>query len=71
MKQSEIIHLNDQELREKIDLLQDNLSNLIMSHNVATIENPMSIRETRKDIARLKTDMTKRKKAAAAESNKK
>lgn len=71
MKQSEIIHLNDQELREKIDLLQDNLSNLIMSHNVATIENPMSIRETRKDIARLKTEMTKRKKAAAAESNKK
>ena len=71
MKQSEIIHLNDQELREKIDLLQDNLSNLIMSHNVATIENPMSIRETRKDIARLKTEMTKRKKATAAESNKK
>lgn len=71
MKQSEIIHLNDQELREKIDLLQDNLSNLIMSHNVATIENPMSIRETRKDIARLKTELTKRKKAAAAESNKK
>jgi large subunit ribosomal protein L29 len=37
------------------------IKKLQFAHAISPLENPMSIRDLRKDIARLKTELTKRK----------
>jgi large subunit ribosomal protein L29 len=60
MKNSEIKSLNDGELKEKIVSEKEALRKVAFAHQVSAIENPMKIRETRKLIARLKTELTQR-----------
>jgi len=57
MKNTEIKGLNAQELTEKIGSEQETLRKLRFAHQVSSIENPMKIREIRKLIARLKTEL--------------
>ena len=57
MKNEEIRALNLGELKEKINSEQEALRKLKFAHKVSAIENPMKIKETRKLIARLKTDL--------------
>jgi large subunit ribosomal protein L29 len=64
MKYSEIKGLNLAELKEKLGSEQEALRKMKFAHQVSAIENPMKIKETRKLIARLKTELT------AKESNK-
>jgi large subunit ribosomal protein L29 len=42
------------------------LGKLKLNHNVSPIENPIKIRDARKTVARLQTEITKRKNAKAA-----
>ncbi|MCX7728445.1 MAG: 50S ribosomal protein L29 [Bacteroidia bacterium] len=61
MKQKDIILLSDQEIKEKIESEKNKLLKLKLQHAVSPIENPMEIKSTRKTIARLLTELTKRK----------
>jgi large subunit ribosomal protein L29 len=58
MKYSEIKGLNLAELKEKLGSEQEALRKMKFAHQVSAIENPMKIKETRKLIARLKTELT-------------
>ncbi len=57
---NELKSLSEQELkvRSKEDSLR--LKKLEFAHAISPIENPMSIRSLRKDIARIKTELQKR-----------
>lgn len=58
MKYSEIKGLTLAELREKLATEQETLRKMKFAHQVSAIENPMKIKETRKLVARLKTELT-------------
>jgi large subunit ribosomal protein L29 len=47
-------------LKARIQEDEMRLKKLTFGHAISPLENPMSIRELRKDIARLKTELTKR-----------
>ncbi len=55
MKASEINGLTVAEIEEKLASTQSELQKMKLTHVVSPIENPMKIRQTRRDIARLKT----------------
>ncbi len=69
MKNSEILELATEELVAKISEERANLTKLKFAHAVSAIENPSRITKVRKEIARLNTELTKRKAAAASEQN--
>jgi large subunit ribosomal protein L29 len=58
MKNAEIKGLTLAELNEKIGSEKETMRKMKFAHQVSAIENPMKIRETRKLIARLKTELT-------------
>ncbi len=58
MKNTEIKGLTVAELNEKLVSEQENLRKIKFAHQVASIENPMKIKEMRKLVARLKTELT-------------
>jgi len=60
MKVSEIKEMTTKELVEKIQVEQENLIRLRMNHAVSPLDNPMKLKETRKNIARLKTILRQR-----------
>jgi large subunit ribosomal protein L29 len=64
MKNKEIAGLSDQELIEKIKEEKAGLNKMTLNHAVSPVENPATIRLNRRNIARLKTEVNKRKKAA-------
>ena len=58
MKITEIRSLGKDELIQKERDLRKELFNLRFRHKMGELENPMKIREERKDIARVKTIMS-------------
>lgn len=60
MKQSEILDLTDQELRDKLKSTEEEYSQLKLQHAISQLENPMRIKAMRKLIARLQTNLRKR-----------
>lgn len=60
MKTSEIKDLTTEEVKEKIETEKSALTKLKMNHAVSPLENPMLIRTTRRNIARLMTELRKR-----------
>ncbi len=60
MKQAEIKELSVEELQQKIAELKKEYADLKMAHAVTPLENPMQIRKTRRTVARLATELTKR-----------
>ena len=69
MKNSEILELSTEELVARVAEEKGNLNKLRFAHAVSAIENPARITHVRKDIARINTEITKRKAAAVAEQN--
>jgi large subunit ribosomal protein L29 len=53
-------NLNVTDLKARIDEDQLRLKKLEFAHAISPLENPMSIRGLRKDIARLKTELKKK-----------
>jgi large subunit ribosomal protein L29 len=60
-KQEDYRSLDNQGLADKIAETELQLSRLSFSHAVNPIENPLTIRSLRREIARLKTEQSKRK----------
>lgn len=60
MKTSEIKELTTKELIEKIDTEKSFLVKQKLNHAVSPLENPLKIRESRKNIARLLTELNSR-----------
>lgn len=58
MKNSDIKALSVIELKEKVLSEKEALRKLRFAHQVSAIENPMKIKETRKLIAKLKTELS-------------
>lgn len=60
MKQSEIKELSVTELQEKLSEVKQSYSDLKMAHTISPLENPIQLRYTRRTIARIATELTKR-----------
>ncbi len=60
MKMSEIKKMETAELQEQVQELKDKLANLKVSHVVTPLQNPMELRKTRRNIARLLTELNQR-----------
>ena len=68
MKNSEITGLSQEELVARIAEEKENLVKLKFAHTISAIENPTRIRKVRRDIARLNTEVAKRKAEPATET---
>lgn len=64
MKQEEIVQFSMEDLKDKIYEIEEKYTKLKLSHEVSTLENPIQLRNMRRDIARLKTELTKRETSA-------
>ena len=60
MKQKEVKELSIDKLNEKLVSYQKELSDLKMTHAISPIENPMQIKNLRRTIARINTELTVR-----------
>jgi large subunit ribosomal protein L29 len=60
MKQSVIKETTAQDLRDKLAEETALLAKLKLNHAVSPIENPLKIKATRKNVARLQTELRKR-----------
>ena len=60
MKSSEIKELSIQELQERLESEETLMVRMKMNHAVSPLDNPNKIVETRRDIARLKTEVRSR-----------
>lgn len=60
MNISEIRELTTKEIQEYIDERENLLTRLKMNHAISPLDNPMQIRHTRRDVARLKSELHKR-----------
>jgi large subunit ribosomal protein L29 len=58
MKAQEIKELSLKEIIEKIETDKISLSRMKINHSISPLENPNKIKELKKDIARLKTELT-------------
>ncbi len=58
MKKEDLKGLSADELRTELGTEQDRLLKLRFAHAVSPVENPMRIRESRKRITRLNTELT-------------
>ena len=60
MKTSEIKELTVKELEERIENEQSFLSKMRLNHAISPLDNPMKMRDARRNIARLKTELRNR-----------
>ena len=60
MKQSVIKEMSTADLQEKLAETKAKLAEQRLNHAVTPLENPMEIRKTRRTVARLATELTKR-----------
>jgi large subunit ribosomal protein L29 len=63
MKMSEIKELSTKELTERIEAEKNTLVRMRLNHAVSPLDNPMKLKYARKDIARMMTELNKRKAA--------
>ena len=61
MKNSELRGLSLEELRNKLAVEKDNYQKIKFAHAITPIENPMKIRQSRKLIARIQTEISSKK----------
>ena len=60
MKQAEIKGLSVEELQQLLADTKKEYADLKVAHSVTPLENPLQIRKTRRTVARLATELTKR-----------
>ena len=60
MKASVIKEMTTQEIREKLEDEKASYSKAKMAHTISPLENPNTLKATRKDIARLATELRNR-----------
>jgi len=52
--------MSEQDLKSRIEEDELRVKKLKFAHSVSPLENPMSIRDVRKDLARTKTELSKK-----------
>ena len=60
MKQSEIKEASNVELQEQLSESRKSYSDLKMAHAISPLENPIQLRDQRRALARIATELTKR-----------
>jgi len=60
MKQSEIKELSTAELQERLGETKKSYSDLKMAHTISPLENPIQLRNIKRTVARIATELTKR-----------
>lgn len=60
MKQAEIMKLSTAELQEKLGETKKSYADLRMAHAISPLENPIQLRNIRRTVARIATELTKR-----------
>lgn len=60
MKNAQFVNLTNAELEEKLVSLKQELFNLRFSHATGSLNNPLQLRECKRDIARVKTVLKER-----------
>ncbi|NQU53821.1 MAG: 50S ribosomal protein L29 [Bacteroidetes bacterium] len=60
MKTSEIKELTSKEIVERLQVEKENLVRLKLNHAVSPLDNPMVIKESKQNVARLKTILQER-----------
>lgn len=60
MKQSEIKQLSTAELQDKLGETKRSYAELNMAHAISPLENPIQLRNVRRSVARIATELTKR-----------
>ncbi len=60
MKQSEIKDLSTADLQDKLVELRKSYAELQMAHAIQPLDNPLQLRLSRRTIARVSTELTKR-----------
>ena len=60
MKIAEIKNIETKELVEKLESAVDALNKKKLNHNITPLENPSEIKADRRDIARMKTELSQR-----------
>ena len=64
MKNKEILSLSDVELTDKIKEEKEKLGKTTLNHSISPVEKPSEIRTSRRNIARLITEVNNRSKIA-------
>lgn len=64
MKQEVIKELSTSDLRERLEEVKNQLLRLKLNHAVSPIENPHKMKDYKRTIARILTEMSKREKDA-------
>jgi large subunit ribosomal protein L29 len=67
MKMNVIKEKTVEDLTDELERMEANLSQMQLSHTVSPLEDPLSIRNTRRTVARIKTELHNRE----LEANKK
>ena len=60
MKTSEIREMSIAEIEERVDTQKMELARLVLNHHISPLDNPMKIKQTRKDIARMLTILSQK-----------
>lgn len=60
MKPSVIREMTTEEIQERLEDEKATIEKLRMQHAISPLENPLVLREKRKDVARLMTELNKR-----------
>jgi large subunit ribosomal protein L29 len=60
MKTREIKELNSKEIQERLDAEVSRLDLLKLNHSISPLDNPLQIKEVRRTIARLATELRQR-----------
>jgi len=59
MKKTEIKNLSAEELKAKVAESEANMEKMKLNHSITPLENPLTLRHKRREIARMKTQLTK------------
>lgn len=68
MKKEDIKELTSEELRLRLQEEKESYAKIRMNHAISPMDNPMKMREVRKGIARIQTELTMRSKAEKSNS---
>ena len=61
MNANEVKELTTVELQERLATEKDSLTKMKINHSVSPLDNPLLIKESRKVVARIKTELQQRK----------
>jgi large subunit ribosomal protein L29 len=70
VKNTEILELTDKELQERLDNEKDYLARLRLNHAISPLDNPNKIVESRRNVARLMTELNRRNNKTGDETGK-